>query len=153
MGEHLIPMRRVVKKTIFLETPSLRAISLAGMPALLKLLSSNLRAQMLGVWLSILPSHPHTGQVQGPRFNSNRRTTEYTSRAAMPNRFPILPKRLPARNISLIRKQRGQWPSFRRRLGSCQLPHNSQVDTLALIEIPSLIPYSFSSPSTAALSP
>jgi len=68
-------MRWAVKKTIFLETPSLRAISLAGMPALLKLLSSNLRAQTLGVCLSILPCHPHTGQVPGRRFNSNRLTT------------------------------------------------------------------------------
>jgi hypothetical protein len=75
----LIPKRRVVKEIRFLETPSLRAISLAGMPALLKLLISNLRAQTLGVWPCILPCHPHTGQVAvGSRFRrstSNRLTT------------------------------------------------------------------------------
>jgi len=65
----------MIKETRFLETPSLRAISLPVMPALLKLLTSNLRAQALGVWFWILPCHPHTGQVPGRRFNSNRLTT------------------------------------------------------------------------------
>jgi len=70
----------------------------------------------------------------------------------MPSRFPMLAKRTPARYISLIRRQRGQWSGFRRRLASCQ-PHNSQVDTPALIEIPSLIRYSSSSPSPTAPPP
>jgi hypothetical protein len=65
----------MIKETRFLETPSFRAIALPDMPALLKLLTSNLRAQAPGVWFWSLPCHPHTGQVRGCRFNSNCLTT------------------------------------------------------------------------------
>jgi len=151
---------RLLKSISLLETPSFRAIACGDMPASLRLLPSNLRAQAIGACLeSLLPCIPHTGQVAiGPGFNHhfspNRLAIERTSRPGMPTSAPISIERLPARNIPLICKQRGHWPGFQGRPVSCQ-PHKSHFDTLSLIEISSFTRYRYScsGPATTAVHP